>query len=95
MTHNFARMAANSVYALEKLLRESALGAEDLEIVRASLDHRKREYAILSGRDRLRLRARRVKWRLGALRRRLGLGAHWYAEPPLEVTAAFGDLSQL
>jgi hypothetical protein len=95
MTGNYARMALNQVYALEKLLRERDLEPEDAVRVRARLDVARREHRILSGADRARLLARRAKWRLGAVRRSVGLGARWYSRPPGPVAAAFGDLTDL
>jgi glycosyltransferase involved in cell wall biosynthesis len=95
MTGNYARMAQNQVHALDKLLTEYHLAEPDAELVRARLEVARSEHRILSGADRPRAAARRLKWRLGAVRRRVGLGARWYPTPPLAITAAFGDLARV
>jgi len=93
MTSDYPRMAANGIRTLEKLLAGGDLSAHEVELVSASLRAARREYGAVSGEDRPRHLARRARWRLGAVRRRLGLGARWYDEPPAPVRAAFGDLS--
>lgn len=95
MTANYARMASNQVYMFEKLLRRQDLRPEDVARAQARLTIARREYQILSGADRPRALLRRLKWRLGAIKRAVGLGARWYRRPPLAVTDAFGDLSRL
>ena len=93
MTGNYARMAANQVHALEKLLTEFDLAEPDAALVSARLQVARGEHRILSGADRSGAVARRLRWRLGAVKRRVGLGARWYRTPPLAVSAAFGDLA--
>jgi glycosyltransferase involved in cell wall biosynthesis len=95
MSANVLRMVQNQVYMFEKLLREQDLLAQDEARVRARLALARRECQILSGEDRPRAVVRSIKWRLGRVRRGLGLGARWYRQPPTVVTAAFGDLSSL
>jgi hypothetical protein len=51
-----------------------------------------REVAIIAGEAGTASRLRRARNVLGVIRKRAGLTFSWYAEPPAEITEAFGDL---
>lgn len=53
------------------------------------------EMRVLEGEDRLRHALRGVRYRVGSVRRRLGLAYTWYRQPPGEVAAAFPNLKSI
>jgi hypothetical protein len=74
-------------------LREQDMPSDDAHA--ALLDRRAaadREVAIVAGEAGGASLARRTRNVLGAVRKRAGLTHSWYAEPPAEITEAFGDL---
>jgi hypothetical protein len=83
------RTAARVYHGLD----EQAMPSEDARA--ALLDRRAgadREVAIVAGEAGGASLARRTRNVLGAVRKRAGLTHAWYAEPPAEITEAFGDL---
>jgi glycosyltransferase involved in cell wall biosynthesis len=95
MSADHIRMFQNLSHALENLIAHSDLAADDLALVDRRLRSVEHELRILTGQDRPRAALRRLRWRLGALRRAAGLGARWYDVPPEPVRHAFGDLKSL
>jgi hypothetical protein len=95
MSANPERMVANQVYMFEKLLAGPPLTPEREAQARARLVTARRMHQAILGEDRARALIRAARLRLGAIKRRVGLGARWYREPPPVVSAAFGDLTQV
>jgi hypothetical protein len=95
MSANPERMVANQVYMFEKLLAGPPLAPERETQVRARLATARHMHEAIRGEDRARALLRSTKLQLGAVKRRVGLGARWYRDPPPVVRAAFGDLSQV
>lgn len=95
MSANPERMIANHVYMFEKLLAGTPMTPERKAQVGARLTSARRAHQAILGEDRARALMRATRLRLGVVKRRVGLGARWYREPPPVVTAAFGDLSQV
>ncbi|MGH2856090.1 MAG: glycosyltransferase [Solirubrobacteraceae bacterium] len=93
MSANALRMVDNRICLFEKLLAWSDLSDRDAARVSGQLARARRERLVVSGQDRPRALVRRARHAAGRLKRRVGLGARWYREPPPAVRAAFGDLS--
>jgi GT2 family glycosyltransferase len=95
MSANPERMIANHIYMFEKLLAGPPLTTEREAQARGRLATARHSLNAIRGEDRTRAMVRATRLRLGVIKRRVGLGARWYREPPPVVTAAFGDLSQV
>lgn len=59
------------------------------------ISQHEQEVRVLEGEDRVRYALRALRYRVGGLRRRLGLAYSWYQQPPGEVAAAFPNLKSL
>jgi glycosyltransferase involved in cell wall biosynthesis len=77
-------------------LSESEMPSEDaLRALRERRHSSEREVAIVGGEAGRASLARRVRNAVGSVRRRAGLTHAWYAEPPAQLTDAFGDLRSI
>ena len=82
--------------AVWRMVIERHPAPDEVKRVAAERMHWAQQQAeILEGRHPFRLLARRVRLRLGRVKRRLQGNRRWYEQPPAEVARAFPDLNSL
>jgi glycosyltransferase involved in cell wall biosynthesis len=74
---------------------ESLPSDEHRDVVRSRRTAIDRELRVLAGQEPLRSPMRRLRRRLGRVRRRMDLAHRWYDETPSAIAAAFGDLTSV
>lgn len=95
MSRQKLSMIQSALTVFKQIEPESLPSDAHRAMLASRIREHEQEMRVLEGEDRIRHAVRAGRYRVGSVRRRLGLAYTWYRQPPGEVAAAFPNLKSV